>query len=427
MQKVKFAKLPFPLMTLVTALAAFGCYTSMYAFRKAFTAGDFSQPMLWGVDYKVWLVVAQVVGYMLSKFYGIRFIAEKGQDKRAVKILSLIGIAWLALFGFAIVPAPYNILFMFINGLPLGMIWGLVFSYLEGRRTTELLGAVMSISLVFASGFVKTIARTFMELVPISVYWMPFMMGLLFVVPLVLCNLLLEFVPPPDDRDRALRTARAPMNALERKQFLLTFLPGLLFAIIPYIIITVLRDLRDNFEVEIWADIGITDKHIYAQTDSIIALVVLLLISSLILVKNNLKAFTLIHVMIIGGCLLTGVSTWLFQLQLISNVVWMSLGGLGIYLAYIPYNAIFFERLLATFRFGGNIGFIMYVADSVGYLGSVGVLIMHELSDIKLSWGHFFVQTTMATASLAGVLALFSLIYFRHKKLSYPAVRTSMH
>src|SRR5690606_716329 len=114
--------------------------------------------------------------------------------------------AWLALLGFALTPAPYNILFMFINGLPLGMIWGIVFSYLEGRRTTEFLAAVMSVSLVFASGFVKTLARFLMENLHVEVHWMPFITGLLFVIPLLIFTFLLENLPSADEKDKALRT-----------------------------------------------------------------------------------------------------------------------------------------------------------------------------------------------------------------------------
>ncbi|WEK34295.1 MAG: DUF5690 family protein [Candidatus Pseudobacter hemicellulosilyticus] len=412
----QFTRLPFAVTTLITALAAFGCYTSMYAFRKSFTAGLYPEPPLWGVDYKTWLVIAQVFGYMLSKFYGIRFIAEQGHRQRAARILTLIGISWMALLAFALAPAPWNIACLFLNGLPLGMIWGLVFSYLEGRRTTELLGAVMSISLVFASGFVKTAGRTLIEDWQVADRWMPFCTGLLFVLPLLLCTLLLELAPPPDQRDQQLRTVRTSMDAAARRHFLRSFLPGLLFTIITYILLTILRDLRDNFEVEIWADLGITDKHIYARTDTLIALAVLLLISLLIFVKQNLLAFTLIHWMIIGGCLLAGGSSWLLQQQLISPTCWMTITGLGIYLAYIPYNAIFFERLLATFRHTGNIGFIMYVADAAGYLGSVSVLVVRELGFVKLSWGHFFGQAVWATSLVAGLLAIGSLVYFRQKK-----------
>lgn len=412
------AKMPVAYSTLITALAAFGCYTSMYAFRKAFTAGTFEGEALWGIDYKVWLVIAQVFGYMLSKFYGIRFIAELGHRRRGVKIVGLVGIAWGALLAFAVVPAPFNIFFLFVNGLPLGVIWGLVFSYLEGRRTTELLGAVMSVSLVFASGFVKTVARILMENVQVTEYWMPFCTGLLFVVPLLICTALLEVTPPPDARDQALRTVREPMGPAARKAFLLTYLPGLVLTVFAYLLFTIIRDIRDNFEVEIWADIGVSGKYIYAQTDSAIAIAVLVLMGSLIFIRNNLKAFMLIHIMILTGCLLAGVSTWLFQQGMIGGIGWMSIAGLGLYMVYIPYNAIFFERLLATFRHTGNIGFVMYVADAVGYLGSVAVLVIRELGLVHLSWGTFFQQAVLLSSALGGISVAFSLWYFRQKKIN---------
>jgi hypothetical protein len=55
---------------------------------------------------------------------------------------------------------PYNVSFLFLNGLPLGMVWGAVFSFLEGRRFTELLGAGMASSFIASSGIVKATGRT---------------------------------------------------------------------------------------------------------------------------------------------------------------------------------------------------------------------------------------------------------------------------
>lgn len=136
-------------ISILAAIAAFGTYTCMYAFRKAFATGTFSnQEELWGVDYKVWLVIAQVLGYTLSKFYGIKFIAGLNPKKRGVYTIALILFSWVSLLAFAIIPSPYNIICMFFNGLPLGLIWGLVFGYLEGRRATEFMAAVLSVSLI---------------------------------------------------------------------------------------------------------------------------------------------------------------------------------------------------------------------------------------------------------------------------------------
>ena len=410
--KAKVAKWPYSLLSVMAAVASFGLYTSMYAFRKAFAAGTFTGQQYLHIDYKVWLVIAQVIGYTFSKFYGIRFIAEVNSQNRARYILTLIGIAWLALLAFAIVPAPFNIIFLFINGFPLGLIWGLVFGYLEGRRSTEFMAAVLSISLIFASGFVKTVGRTLLSVFHVNEYIMPFLTGAIFVLPLLLFVFCMELMPAPTAEDQKLRTKRSPMNATERKQFLMRFLPGIILTIIIYVLLTIMRDVRDNFEVEIWADLGVKSNSIYTNIDSTISIIVLVAMSLLILVKNNLKAFSIVHLFIIGGCVLVGVSTLLFTMKLISPISWMTMAGLGLYLGYVPYNAIFFERMIAAFNYKSNVGFIMYVADSVGYLGSVSILLIKELGHSNISWGHFFQEGVMIVGIVGGICGVLSLIYF---------------
>ena len=56
--RVKVAKWPYALLSVMAAVSAFGAYTSMYAFRKAFAAGTFTGQQYFHIDYKVWLVIA---------------------------------------------------------------------------------------------------------------------------------------------------------------------------------------------------------------------------------------------------------------------------------------------------------------------------------------------------------------------------------
>jgi len=222
----------------------------------------------------------------------------------------------------------------------------------------------------------------------------------------------MELMPTPTIEDKLQRAERASMNRAERKQFLIRFLPGIILTIIIYVLLTIMRDVRDNFEVEIWADLGVKSNSIYTNIDSIISIVVLVAMSLLILVKKNLKAFSIIHLLIIGGCVLVGVSTTLYTLKLISPISWMTMAGLGLYLGYVPYNAIFFERMIATFNYRSNVGFIMYVADSMGYLGSVSILLVKELGRPNISWGNFFKEGVMIVAVVGGICGVLSLIYF---------------
>ena len=114
-------------LTVVAGLAGVCAYFSMYAFRKPFSAATFGVVPGWRfvLDYKIALVIAQVAGYAVSKLIGIKFVSELDPTKRAAAIIVLILAAWAALLLFAVVPAPWNVAALFLNGLPLGMIWGL--------------------------------------------------------------------------------------------------------------------------------------------------------------------------------------------------------------------------------------------------------------------------------------------------------------
>ena len=147
MLRAKLAKAGNFVFITYSIFAAFGAYFCMYAFRKPFSVGTFDgeDAILGDLGYKSALVMAQVMGYALSKFIGIKIISELRNRYRAVLFAILILIAELALVLFAVTPAPWNIALLFLNGLPLGMIWGIVFSYLEGRRFSEILGAGLSV------------------------------------------------------------------------------------------------------------------------------------------------------------------------------------------------------------------------------------------------------------------------------------------
>lgn len=390
----------------------------MYAFRKPFTVAAFDLAY-WGISYKVWLVTAQVLGYMCSKFYGIRFISALGQGSRANIIVVLIGAAWLSLLGFALSPAPYGAFWLLLNGFPLGMVWGVVFSYLEGRRATELMGAVLATSFILASGVVKSMGK-WLLLEGLSAQWMPFCCGALFLLPMLLATWLLSHVPPPSKADVAQRAARPPMGEAERAQFLRFLGPGLVAVIATYVLLTILRDLRDNFANELWTELGFgASASIFSRTEIPVSLAVLAAMSCLILVRSNRKAFMLNHIIIAGGFLLTLGATLLFSAGRLPPQGWMMCTGAGLYTSYIPFNCLYFDRLIATFRLKGNVGFLMYLADAFGYLGSVLVLFAKEFWGLQLSWTSFFVQAIWGICLVGITGTLLAAWYFR-KKQAHP-------
>jgi hypothetical protein len=251
------------LFSTFAGLAGFAAYFSMYAFRKPFSVAIFGSVPGWhfALDYKIALVLAQVLGYAASKMIGVKVIAEVTPNKRAAAILVLIFMSWLALLLFAVVPAPWNVFAMFLNGLPLGLIW-----------------------------------------------------------------------------------------------------------------------------------VGV-----------------------IIVVRDNVKALLVIHGVVFAGLLLLGLSTLAFQTGLLSPLAWMILSGAGLYMAYVPFNAMLFDRLIAASGTVGTAGFLIYVADTFGYLGSCALLLWRNFGLVQLDWLQVFTASAYGASIIGMILIGLSAIYFLRK------------
>lgn len=419
-------------LTLSAGLAAFGAYFCMYAFRKPFTVATYADATaLAGLDFKVAIVIAQVCGYALSKFIGIRVISGLQAARRTGLFIGLMVIAELALIGFGLVGNHWLALVMlFCNGLPLGMIWGIVFSYLEGRRTTELLAAMLCVSFIVSSGAVKSVGAWVMQDVLAQtqvqgMYWMPALTGALFFLPLLGFIFWLQRLPPPTAADADARTRREPMSAQDRRQFLRRVGPGLVGIVLYYVLITAFRDVRDNFAAEIWAALGYADAPaVFTLAELPIAFVTLGTLVLGYFVKDNLRALRYYYALIVGSTVLIIGATLAFSAGWLGGAYWMVLMGLGLYLGYVPLNAIYFDRLIAAFRQVATAGFLIYVADASGYAGSVGVLLLKNLGGVGTSWLTFFTTLAYVVGTVGCCFALLSwwAMERRLKQLADPSV-----
>ena len=400
--------------------AAFLTYFSMYAFRKPFSVGLYNQDGFFGVDFKVLLILSQVLGYMFSKYIGIGVISGMLHNRRAWMIIYLVMFAEGALFLFAVLPAHLKPFAMFLNGLPLGMIWGLVFSYLEGRKTSELLGAGLSATFIVASGMVRSVGKGLIVYWDVEEFWMPVLTGLIFMPLLFISVYALSLLPEPDAEDEALRNKREPMSGSDRWQLFSQHWFGLLALIFAFMMFTGLRDFRDNFSSEIWMALGFgSEPAIFTYAGIRIAGMVLIALALLMLIRDNFKAFTANHLAIVIGCGIMVVSTGLFQQGSLDSKVWMVALGTGLYLAYIPFNCFLFDRFVAvagpTMGISANAGFLIYLADSAGYTGSVGLLLVKHFYAPDISWLHFFIESIYVTAFVGGGLVVSSWLYFQWK------------
>ena len=87
------------------------------------------------------------------------------------------------------------------------------------------------------------------------------------------------------------------------------------------------------------------------------------------------------------------------------------------YLPYVAFHTTVFERLVAASERPANMGFLLYVADSLGYLGYGVVLVARRTVDQSRELLPYFLQLLFLTAALSIVAVLFALLYF-HRALT---------
>ena len=384
--------------------AALLSYTLVYALRKPFTAATFSGLEFMGMDYKTAATVVQIAGYLLSKLAGIKLISELKRENRFRFIVTSVLLAEAALLVFAFAPQPYNIWALFVNGLSLGCMWGVIFSFLEGRRLSGVLGAIMGLSIAFSSGLAKSLGLFLMNDLGIDAFLMPAAIGLGASVLLIALAFALDRLPDPTADDVRQCTRREPMDGRQRKRIFWQFAPLLVFLFLGNLFITVVRDIKEDFLVNL-IDTTRFSPWMISGVEGMVTLVILTVLLGISFIHDHQKVLnTILLLSIVGLLALVMVALNYENLQL-EPLVWLFIQSLGLYVAYLSFQTVFFDRFVACYNIKGNVGFFIATIDFIGYLGTVGVLIFREFAADNLDWIEFY-------NTLVVVLGLLSCMVF---------------
>ena len=384
------------------------CYSMVYALRKPFTAAAFDNIYVWGFPFKSAVTIAQITGYLISKFAGIKIISELNHTFRLRFMTGAAMTATVSLLFFGLLHTPFNIIAMFVNGLALGCMWGVIFTFLEGRRITDMLASILGISIVISSGMAKSIGLFVMNRFEVNEFWMPAVIGL-FACPLVVgLGWSLSKLPAPNQEDVALKIKRITMDGSRRIGIFRKHAPLLILLLGGNLLLTVLRDIKEDFLVKIFDLSGHSDW-VFAKVDTIVTLTILLLFGMMIFVRNNRKAIYI---------LLTGVTVASTALALISAnywrwnlppLLWLFVMSLSLYIPYLAFQTIFFDRFIAGFKINGNVGFFIALVDSIGYSGTVLVLFLKEILQPHANWLQVFNQMGLVVGVVCAVVFALSL------------------
>lgn len=385
-------------------------YSLVYALRKPFTAAEFQGLTVWGMDYKIAVSIIQLLGYVTAKMLGIKYISELKPEGRLNFIIGSAALSEVSLLAFGLLPLPYNIICLFFNGLSLGCMWGVIFSFLEGRRTTDILASIMGVSMALSSGVAKSLGLYALHDLHVSQFWMPALIGAFAFPLLCLCGWMMTKFPKPTPADIKARTKRVTLNGRQRWHLFCFFMPLLIMLFAANMLLTVQRDIKEDFIVCI-IDVKTVSAWAFAQVDTISTIILLATFAALGCCKNHLKVLLiLLGLSTIGMGMLAYVAAYYNTLH-VPTVVWLFMQSMGIDIAYLSFQTIFFERLIACFRIRGNVGFFIITIDFIGYLGTLGLLLFKESFAANLNWTVFYNHISVVFGVLCCIAFIGSAIY----------------
>ena len=419
-QTIPGNKKPMPdwLFVLWAGGTALLSYSLVYALRKPFTAAEFEGLQVYGMDYKIAVSIIQLLGYVSAKLLGIKYISELRPEGRLKFIIGSAALSEISLIAFGVLPIPYNIVALYFNGLSLGCMWGVIFSFLEGRRTTDILASIMGVSMALSSGVAKSLGLYALNQLHVSEFWMPALIGSAAFPLLCFTGWMMTRFPRPTEADIASRSERVTLNGHQRWALFRRFMPLLILLFGANLLLTVQRDIKEDFIVCI-IDVQAISSWAFAQIDSIATFVLLAVFALLATTYNHLKVLCMLLILSTFGM---GTLAFLGATEgneHIPTTIWLFLQSLCLDIAYLSFQTIFFERFIACFKIKGNVGFFIITIDFVGYLGTLGLLLFKEFCASHIDWTSFYNHMSLfigVACCLSFIASLIYMIYARKRK-----------
>ena len=379
-------------LALRLAFFSWGNYLCMYGMRKPWSALQYvGDPPLLGMNPKVAIAVAQIVGYFCGKLLGI-WIVPRVTKRALVSVLIFIGcnctLGWLGLY---LLPrGVLTLLSVSVGSFPLAMVWSLVYRYIEGRRCSDAVGGAFGTSVILGPGVSKLAGSALASVchsMGVSEWGVPFIATALFFLPgYVLCIWGLECCPPPTAAEISEMGDRTADNAGGRSggstffKVLVSHWPGVLTVGVYNACMLAVREVRDVFQPELWQALygHVPQPVTFLFTEIPSTLIVLFLCQRVGAIRSPHTALLLLHAMMLACGLMMPLLNVLRSLGIISGASWFMGLGASLSLGAVIVSSCFFDRVISALRSSSSAGVLIQAADMLGYIGTLTALYVVE-------------------------------------------------
>jgi hypothetical protein len=131
-------------------------------------------------------------------------------------------------------------------------------------------------------------------------------------------------------------------------------------------------------------------------------------------ILSHFKAFRFSLLTCLAGFACLPLAVWGLQAGL-GKFPFMVLVGLGVYIPYVAVHTTLFERLICITKERANIGFLMYLADSVGYTGYIVLMLLRNAIPTGDTILVIFLKSCVFMGIAGGAIVIFCNWYFRLK------------
>lgn len=315
---------------------------------------------------------------------------------------------------------------LFLGCFPQSWIYGGMVVYLEGRRSTELLFAIMTFSFIFGGSASRGTATAVLGL-GVDACWMPFIISMAVLLPALSLLFLLDRLPPPSLSDIAQRRARRAMSSEERYTFIRTYWPGISLCLVAYASITALRQFRDLFTLDLLtaANHGVQPSSItFLFLDMPGAVLSGVIVGTCVWFRDNRRALLVMLSIMITFLVCMAGATAVYYGNEISGVVWQMLVGAGILGSYsFMSGSPVYDRLVsASYLNGATSSFLIFFGDVFGYTGTIALMLWKTFAARGSQTQSILRQFYFAQASLSSVsiVCLLLAIWYFSVKLRLP-------
>ena len=326
--------------------------------------------------------LAFIMGFGLAKPFAATVASSSFFFRHRLKALLLLFTVSNYIIGLGnLSPAPgAKVGAVFLSSFCSSWIYGMMVTYLEGRRTTEALIAISSMCLAYAGNASRGLGRAVLD-AGCSPEAMPILVGTVAWVPACGLLLILDRAPRPSAADVAERSRRAPMDFRAKRAFLTRWGGGVFLMMLAYALVTGVRSVRDLYSAQIFAaalDVAEAPPWIFLVADAPGAVLSAVALVGVGAIRHSKRAMAvMLALMAIAICIGLG-ATALFQLKLIGGVTWQLLLGTSVFVTYSLLSTPFYERLFAATRTEGTISFLVFASDCFGYVVATSLLLYQD-------------------------------------------------